>query len=97
MYIARRLKKRLVLLNNIFNHKEFFLYDRGIILEPDFECDCYFPPDCLNNFMQYYNLRSCIILEGSLNYEMFKVLNTALLTARNQMPSCIYYSLHYNH
>jgi ADP-heptose:LPS heptosyltransferase len=53
MHIAIALKKRLVLFNNIFNKNEFHLYDRGIILEPEFDCPCYFTPVCPNNCMQY--------------------------------------------
>jgi heptosyltransferase-2 len=53
MHLAIGLKKNLVLFNNIFNKNEFYLYDRGEILEPDFDCDCYFSPTCPNNCMQY--------------------------------------------
>lgn len=38
MHIAIALKKYLVLMNNIFNRNEFFLYDRGVIIEPNIEC-----------------------------------------------------------
>jgi len=38
MHIAIGLKKTLVLINNIFNKHEFFLYNRGIILEPELKC-----------------------------------------------------------
>ncbi len=53
MHIAIGLKKQLVLFNNIFNKNEFYLYNRGVILEPDFDCPCYFTPVCPNNCMQY--------------------------------------------
>jgi lipopolysaccharide heptosyltransferase III len=53
MHIAIALKKKVVLFNNIFNKNEFYLYDRGVILEPDFDCDCYYSPVCSNNCMQY--------------------------------------------
>ncbi len=53
MHIAIALKKELVLFNNIFNKNEFYLYDRGVILEPDFDCPCYFTPVCPNGCMQY--------------------------------------------
>lgn len=48
MHIAIGLKKQLVLLNNIFNKNEFELYGRGIIVEPEKECKCYFSPTCIN-------------------------------------------------
>jgi len=38
MHIAIGLKKKLVLINNIFNKHEFFLYDRGSIIEPELKC-----------------------------------------------------------
>ncbi|MFA3784112.1 glycosyltransferase family 9 protein [Melioribacteraceae bacterium 4301-Me] len=53
MHIAIGLKKKLILFNNIFNKNEFYLYGRGKILEPDFECDCYYSPTCENSCMQY--------------------------------------------
>lgn len=53
MHIAIGLQKKIVLFNNIFNRHEFELYGRGVILEPDFECSCYYSPTCPNNCMQY--------------------------------------------
>ncbi|MEW6702256.1 MAG: glycosyltransferase family 9 protein [Bacteroidota bacterium] len=53
MHLAIGLKKKLVLFNNIFNRNEFYLYGRGEILEPDFDCNCYYTPTCENNCMQY--------------------------------------------
>ena len=53
MHIVIGLKKKIILFNNIFNKNEFYLYNRGVILEPDFECSCYFTPICENDCMQY--------------------------------------------
>lgn len=53
MHIAIGLKKPLVLFNNTFNKQEFELYGRGVILEPEFDCSCYYSPVCPNNCMQY--------------------------------------------
>ncbi len=53
MHLAIGLKKNLILFNNIFNKNEFYLYGRGQILEPEFDCDCYFSQTCPNNCMQY--------------------------------------------
>lgn len=42
LHIAIGLAKKVVLLNNIFNRNEFYLYDLGSILEPDLPCKaCY--------------------------------------------------------
>jgi len=70
MHIAIGLKKKLVLFNNIFNKHEFELYGRGVILEPDFKCDCYYSPTCPNNCMQYLTVdkvfNACLrLLENS--------------------------------
>jgi ADP-heptose:LPS heptosyltransferase len=53
MHLTIGLKKKIVLFNNIFNKHEFELYGLGEILEPDFDCSCYFSPTCPNNCMQY--------------------------------------------
>jgi len=53
MHLAIGLKKKIVLFNNIFNKNEFNLYGLGEILEPDFECTCYYSPYCPNNCMKY--------------------------------------------
>lgn len=53
MHLAVGLRKNLILFNNIFNKNEFYLYNRGEILEPDFDCDCYYAPVCPNDCMQY--------------------------------------------
>ncbi len=48
MHLAIGLKKKLVLMNNIFNPYEFELYGRGELIQPDKECTCYFSPRCKN-------------------------------------------------
>ncbi len=53
MHLTIGLNKKIVLFNNIFNKNEFELFGLGEILEPDFDCDCYFSPKCENNCMQY--------------------------------------------
>jgi len=53
MHITIGLHKKIVLFNNIFNKNEFELYGRGEILEPDFDCECYYSPVCPNDCMQY--------------------------------------------
>lgn len=53
MHLTIGLKKKIVLFNNIFNKNEFYLYNRGVILEPDFDCECYYAAECPNDCMQY--------------------------------------------
>ncbi|NJK95582.1 MAG: glycosyltransferase family 9 protein [Bacteroidetes bacterium] len=46
MHIAMGLHKPLVLMNNIFNPHEFYLYNNGVILGPESGCDCYYGNTC---------------------------------------------------
>lgn len=46
MHIAIALRKKMVLLNNIFNPYEFELYGRGVIVQPDKACACFFRGTC---------------------------------------------------
>jgi ADP-heptose:LPS heptosyltransferase len=48
-HVAIALKKHVILLNNIFNRNEFFLYGNGCIIEPDL--------DCLGCFKQRFDSR----------------------------------------
>jgi ADP-heptose:LPS heptosyltransferase len=49
MHIAMALRKKLVLMNNIFNPYEFDdLYGLGEIVQPDKRCMCYFRGQCIN-------------------------------------------------
>jgi len=57
MHIAIGLGKKIVLFNNVFNKNEFELYGLGEILEPDFECTCFYSPTCPNNCMQYLSVQ----------------------------------------
>jgi ADP-heptose:LPS heptosyltransferase len=56
MHLTIGLRKKIVLFNNIFNKHEFELYGRGEILEPDFDCDCFYAPVCPNDCMQYLSV-----------------------------------------
>jgi ADP-heptose:LPS heptosyltransferase len=46
MHIAIGLQKPLVLMNNIFNPHEFYLYNNGVIVGPESGCDCYYGNTC---------------------------------------------------
>ncbi len=65
MHIAIGLKKPLILMNNIFNPKEFELYGRGEIVMPEKECKCFFSPKCQND--EYFcmdSLKSTTIFDA---------------------------------
>ncbi len=47
MHIATALKKKMVLMNTIFNKHEFELYNRGVIVEPPSACECYYGNTCV--------------------------------------------------
>jgi heptosyltransferase-2 len=47
MHIAIGLKRRLVLINNIFNPHECHLYGNGVLVGPDTECVCYYGNSCV--------------------------------------------------
>jgi ADP-heptose:LPS heptosyltransferase len=64
MHIAIGLKKKLVLFNNIFNKNEFYLYNRGIILEPEVKCDCYYTPECPHDSMR--SIKASRVLEEAV-------------------------------
>ena len=49
MHIATALRKKMVLMNTIFNPHEFELYGRGVIIGPEKGCDCYFGNTCIHN------------------------------------------------
>lgn len=46
MHIVTALKVPLVLMNNIFNKNEFYLYNNGEIIEPSTGCDCFYGNTC---------------------------------------------------
>lgn len=49
LHLGIGLKKKIVLFNNIFNPNEFELYGRGVIVQPEKECRCYYQPTCINS------------------------------------------------
>ena len=40
------IKKKLILCNTIFNKHEFEMYNRGVIVDPPYPCECYFGNSC---------------------------------------------------
>lgn len=48
MHFAIALRKKVVLLNNIFNPAEFELYGRGRVIEPEIPCKCFYSSQCKN-------------------------------------------------
>jgi heptosyltransferase-2 len=52
MHIAMGLKKEVIIFNSIFNRYEFYLYERGEIIEPEPNCNCYYTPICPHDSMK---------------------------------------------
>lgn len=52
MHIAMGLKKQVIIFNSIFNKKEFYLYGRGEIVEPNPKCECYYSSICPHESMK---------------------------------------------
>ncbi|HPD34148.1 MAG TPA: hypothetical protein PKV40_07385, partial [Candidatus Kapabacteria bacterium] len=72
LHLGIGLKKKIVLLNNIFNPNEFELYGRGVIVQPERECKCYYQPKCINP--DYFCMD--YIYPNSVFIEMEKLLNS---------------------
>lgn len=52
LHIAVGLRKKIVLLNNIFNRNEFELYGLGTIIEPELDCLCCYKTSCETECMR---------------------------------------------
>ncbi len=57
MHIAVAHKIPMVLMNNIFNKHEFELYNRGVIVEPETGCDCFYGNTCSRNRPCMYDIK----------------------------------------
>ncbi len=67
MHIAVALRKKMVLMNNIFNPFEFELYGRGEIVSPDAECACYFSGKCHKGMSCMHDLPPSKVLTSIKN------------------------------
>ncbi|MDD2634694.1 MAG: glycosyltransferase family 9 protein [Bacteroidales bacterium] len=63
MHIATALQKKMVLMNNIFNKHEFYLYNRGVIVEPDSGCDCFYGNSCKREKSCMYDLKPISVFD----------------------------------
>lgn len=71
LHIAIGLKKKVVLLNNIFNKNEFELYNSGMILEPDIGCLCCYKAACEKDCMSLIKPDAVInAVKDSMRVEM---------------------------
>lgn len=48
MHLTLGLRKKIVLMNNIFNPYEFDLFGQGEIIQPDKNCDCFYKGSCIH-------------------------------------------------
>jgi heptosyltransferase-2 len=63
MHIVTALKIKLVLMNNIFNANEFYLYNNGAIVEPTTGCDCYYGNTCKRETSCMHDISVEMIIE----------------------------------
>ena len=66
MHIATALQKKMVLMNNIFNKHEFYLYNRGVIVEPESGCDCFYGNKCKRETSCMYDVKPETLLKEIL-------------------------------
>lgn len=52
LHVALALKRKVVLLNNVFNRNEFELFNMGVIVEPDVDCLCCYKNSCEKDCMR---------------------------------------------
>ncbi len=64
MHIVIALKIPLVLMNNIFNRHEFYLYNKGLIIEPASGCDCYYGNTCIRERSCMHDISPDMIFEA---------------------------------
>ena len=70
MHIAVGHKTPIILMNNIFNKHEFELYGRGVIVEPETGCDCYYGNFCTRERPCMYDIKP-----ETIKQELNKILN----------------------
>lgn len=66
MHIATALKKKMILFNNIFNKNEFYLYNRGVIIEPESGCDCFYGTTCRREVSCMYDIKVEKVIEETI-------------------------------
>jgi len=66
MHIATALRKKMILFNNIFNKNEFYLYDRGVIIEPESGCDCFYGNKCKREVSCMHDIKPKTVLSETL-------------------------------
>ena len=64
MHIATALKKKMVLMNTIFNPFEFELYGRGILVGPPSPCQCYFGNSCQFDAPCMLSIESNVVVDA---------------------------------
>ena len=64
MHIATALKKKMVLMNTIFNPFEFELYGRGVLVGPPSPCQCYFGNSCQFDAPCMLSIDSSVVVDA---------------------------------
>jgi heptosyltransferase-2 len=66
MHIATALKKKMVLMNTIFNKHEFEVYNRGVIVEPPTPCECYYGNTCVRGTSCMHDITPAVVHDAVL-------------------------------
>ncbi len=66
MHIATALKKKMVLMNTIFNKHEFEVYNRGVIVEPPTPCECYYGNTCVRGTSCMHDITPAVVRDAVL-------------------------------
>lgn len=66
MHIATALRKKMVLINTIFNPHEFELYGRGVIVGPPNPCTCYYGNTCMQGMPCMESIEAEDVVEALL-------------------------------
>ena len=64
MHISIALQKRMVLMNNIFNPHEFYMYGRGEIVAPNKACECFYLGKCVHGTSCMEQLPASKVMEA---------------------------------
>jgi ADP-heptose:LPS heptosyltransferase len=64
MHIATALRKKMVLMNTIFNKHEFELYGRGVIVEPPKPCECYYGNSCVRGQACMHDITPSVVCDA---------------------------------
>jgi heptosyltransferase-2 len=64
MHLTLGLRKKIVLMNNIFNPYEFDLFGKGKIVQPPKACKCFYKGSCVDGTSCMESLEPALVMEA---------------------------------